>query len=410
MTLDAKGNLGIGVTNPSAKIELLTPATSFEAFLKLKTSDSANDYFTINNATGANGQLIPNLVGQHTSDNRQALYLSGRIGENNDVGTEPIMIFDSRITNRPVNNRPLFGWDSYGKRRMTLDAKGNLGIGVTNPDKKLTIKSNEYIGWEYTDNGSGSYHTITGGGVNPMSFTVSPFSANDPIFKFNGHNGTKVTILNGGNLGIGIPNPSTKLDVNGIISSRNEIRSISSNPALLLNESDVTDKNWHLQVNGGDLKFYEVNDARNNWNKRMIIKSGSGNVAIHGKLESKEIKVTNTPTADFVFEKDYNLPTLKSIEKYIKEKKHLPEIASAKEMEKNGVNVGNFQIQLLQKIEELTLYTIDQEKKLKTQRENFEQQQEEINSQKEEIEELKKQNSEIKELKALVQKLLKDKN
>ena len=200
------------------------------------------------------------------------------------------------------------------------------------------------------------------------------------------------------------------MDVNGIISSRNEIRSISSNPALLLNESDVTDKNWHLQVNGGDLKFYEVNDARNNWNKRMIIKSGSGNVAIHGKLESKEIKVTNTPTADFVFEKDYNLPTLKSIEKYIKEKKHLPEIASAKEMEKNGVNVGNFQIQLLQKIEELTLYTIDQEKKLKTQRENFEQQQEEINSQKEEIEELKKQNSEIKELKALVQKLLKDKN
>ena len=96
-------------------------------------------------------------------------------------------------------------------------------------------------------------------------------------------------------------------------------------------------------------------------------------------FEAKEIKVTTSPTADFVFEEDYNLPTLKSIEKHIREKKHLPEIASAKEMEKNGVNVGDFQIQLLQKIEELTLYTIDQQK-------------------------------EIKELKALVEKLLKDKN
>ena len=126
----------------------------------------------------------------------------------------------------------------------------------------------------------------------------------------------------------------------------------------------------------------------------------NGNTAIKGKLEATEIKVTTSPTADFVFEADYDLPTLKSIEKHIKEKKHLPEIASAKEMEKNGVNVGDFQIQLLQKIEELTLYTIEQEKKLKTQNSK-------IDKQQKEIEELKKQNSEIKNL---VQKLLKDKN
>jgi len=98
-------------------------------------------------------------------------------------------------------------------------------------------------------------------------------------------------------------------------------------------------------------------------NTRMII-GNNGNVAIYGKLESKEIKVTLTPTADFVFEENYNLPTLDYIENHIKEKKHLPEIASAKEMKKEGVNIGEFQIQLLQKIEELTLYTIAQEKKI----------------------------------------------
>lgn len=89
------------------------------------------------------------------------------------------------------------------------------------------------------------------------------------------------------------------------------------------------------------------------------------NISINGKIESKEVKVTNTPTADFVFETNYVLPSLDFIEKHIKEKKHLPQIASAKEMKKNGVNIGGFQIQLLQKIEELTLYTIQQQKEIK---------------------------------------------
>ena len=134
------------------------------------------------------------------------------------------------------------------------------------------------------------------------------------------------------------------------------------------------------------------------------------NISVNGKIESTEIKVTTSPTADFVFKENYNLPTLKSIEKHIKEKKHLPEIASAKEMEKNGVNVGNFQIQLLQKIEELTLYTIAQEKEIKELQKAKSEitiQNSKIEKQQKEIQELKRQNSEIRNL---VQKLLKDKN
>lgn len=99
--------------------------------------------------------------------------------------------------------------------------------------------------------------------------------------------------------------------------------------------------------------------------KTLEYKNAFGNVMVNGKLEAKEIKVTLTPTADFVFEENYNLPKLEDIEKHIKEKKHLPEIASAKEMEKEGLNVGDFQIKLLQKIEELTLYIIDLNKEVK---------------------------------------------
>ncbi|MEJ5050430.1 hypothetical protein WH221_11350 [Chryseobacterium culicis] len=115
--------------------------------------------------------------------------------------------------------------------------------------------------------------------------------------------------------------------------------------------------------------------------------SSTGNALLQGKFEAKEIKVTLTPTADFVFDENYDLPKLEDIEKHIKEKKHLPEIASAKVMEKEGVNVGEFQIKLLQKIEELTLYSIEQNKKLKV----LQQENKILKSQSEEIQELKKQ-------------------
>jgi len=92
--------------------------------------------------------------------------------------------------------------------------------------------------------------------------------------------------------------------------------------------------------------------------------SFAGNMKVDAKIEAREVKVTQTPTADFVFKDNYPLPKLEEVERHIKEKRHLPEIASAKEMEKEGVNVGEFQIKLLQKIEELTLYSIDQNKKI----------------------------------------------
>jgi cytoskeletal protein CcmA (bactofilin family) len=122
--------------------------------------------------------------------------------------------------------------------------------------------------------------------------------------------------------------------------------------------------------------------------------SFNNNISVQGKIEAKEIKVTKTPTADFVFEKNYALPSLVFVEKHIKEKKHLPEIASAKEMKKNGINIGDFQIQLLQKIEELTLYTITQEKKLKAQNERIKS----LEMQNYRIEKLEKENKTLQSL------------
>ncbi|WP_131725827.1 hypothetical protein [Flavobacterium sp. Root420] len=85
-------------------------------------------------------------------------------------------------------------------------------------------------------------------------------------------------------------------------------------------------------------------------------------LTVAGNINSREVKVTVDAGADFVFENNYNLPSLDAVDKYIKENKHLPEIASADQMKKDGINLSEMNIKLLQKIEELTLYSIEQQK------------------------------------------------
>ena len=96
-------------------------------------------------------------------------------------------------------------------------------------------------------------------------------------------------------------------------------------------------------------------------------------LTVKGKIWTREVKVTSTAGgADFVFENTYKLPTLEEVEQFITENKHLPEIASAKEMEENGIHLAEMNIKLLQKIEELTLYTIQQQKELEAQQKEIE--------------------------------------
>lgn len=85
---------------------------------------------------------------------------------------------------------------------------------------------------------------------------------------------------------------------------------------------------------------------------------------VRGKIIADEVEVKVNKGADFVFSSDYNLKSLSEVETFIKENNHLPDIPSEKEMQENGLNLNNMQIKLLQKIEELTLYVIEQDKKI----------------------------------------------
>ena len=95
------------------------------------------------------------------------------------------------------------------------------------------------------------------------------------------------------------------------------------------------------------------------------IDTGTHKLAVEGTIGSREVVVEPDGWSDFVFEKDYKLRPLEEVEQHIKEKGHLPEIPSEAEVAENGISLGEMNAKLLQKVEELTLYLIEQNKEVK---------------------------------------------
>ncbi|WP_428231944.1 hypothetical protein [Flavobacterium sp.] len=113
--------------------------------------------------------------------------------------------------------------------------------------------------------------------------------------------------------------------------------------------------NW--QNNGSDLVF-------NTGNVGMGIAKPNNKLDVNGTIHAREVKVDVEKWSDFVFKKEYSLPTLQEVEKHITEKGHLENIPSEEEVLKNGISLGEMNSKLLQKIEELTLYIIHQNKEI----------------------------------------------
>ncbi|WP_417801108.1 hypothetical protein [Tenacibaculum sp.] len=214
----------------------------------------------------------------------------------------------------------------------------------------------------------------------------------------------------GGNIGVGTATPQAKLNVQGTF----QVGTTTNYDAGVLSTSYENGSLYLNMIEYDDPLVMNFKQTLNpDYHEKIYFNKGGFGIGIsdtkgfklgvNGKVAATEVKVaTYANWADFVFYEDYQLPTLTEVEKHIKEKGHLKDIPSAKEVEKNGFFLGAMDAKLLQKIEELTLYTIEQDKNLKTQNSKIE-------AQEKEIEELKKQNSKIKELEKLVKQLLKDK-
>ena len=266
----------------------------------------------------------------------------------------------------------------------TNPTTGNVGIGTSSPSEKLEINGNLKI------NTQGIHTSIyLGNEINDAIITDGTSNKHyggGYFFRVQNNNAPNqytdaLVLADNGNIGIGTINPRTKLDVNGTITIP-EFSAINIRGNDIFHGLKYSYNNFANTFIDGPILYGWSGGAlgiKKEGGESIALKwNESGNVVISNKLEAKEIKVTESPTADFVFEEDYKLPTLQEVEQHIKEKKHLPEIASAKQMEKEGVNIGEFQIQLLQKIEELTLYIIEQNKTLIIQNEKMAQQEKRI--------------------------------
>ena len=128
---------------------------------------------------------------------------------------------------------------------------------------------------------------------------------------------------------------------------------------------------------GDGRSYFKFGDTKNGgWfslynNKKVTINGtvgiGTSNptmpLEVNGKIRAKEI-IVESGWADFVFSDEYKLPTLLEVESYIKKQGRLPDMPSEVEVQENGIGLSEMSTKLLQKIEELTLYVIQQEKEI----------------------------------------------
>jgi hypothetical protein len=101
---------------------------------------------------------------------------------------------------------------------------------------------------------------------------------------------------------------------------------------------------------------------RANCETRPTAAFSSSGLTVKGTVTTNQLKIVTTNFwPDFVFSKNYQLPTLNELKHHIQENNHLPGIPTETEVKENGIEVGEMQAKLLQKIEELTLYVIQQQ-------------------------------------------------
>jgi len=254
-----------------------------------------------------------------------------------------------------------------------IDANGNSNFSSIN----VNVRSLNYY-WSTTGNIGNNGDSNFVGNVDSVRLG------------FRTKNIERLTIAAAGNIGIGTITPTAQFHTTGSVrlagltSDSTKTRVLVSDTSGNLFYRSATSLTGRWQYAGGVV--YDSADA---------IAIGTSNpqgykLAVNGTAIFTKVKVKTAGTwPDYVFKKGYPLPDLKELEAYLAKYRHLPGIASEADVQKDGIDVGDEQAALLKKVEELTLYLIDENKALKQQNQQLSEQKTRMDKQQQEIDELK---------------------
>jgi len=416
MRLTSNGNIGIGTVNPLSKLDvngtsifrnsLMVDYGTANKFVQLRDdglymsriSDGsypnairANDNYLTYDTRLGHRFAVNELLGLSIAEN-------GKVGVGIYAPTANLDVLGSAKINIS-NNSDNFIVKASGAQNWNpfVDFKVNDADGVSNAYGLNVLAYNDYQNRVLKINQYNSTAVMFTGGMfrfaDLTAFEGGITNQNHADFdiklRFNSSNSNPtairfysenlgytpiMSVMQTGNVGIGNSAPSERLEVVGNIKTTGLVLTANAGAGKVLTSDANGNASWQTSLGGSGTGNWSSSGSNiYNANAGLVVIGAvpatlpidaNLKLAVNGNIYAQKLKITQDGWADYVFDPGYHLRPLRELQSFIQTNKHLPEIPSAAEVEKNGIDVGDTQTILLKKIEELTLYMIEQNKQM----------------------------------------------